>query len=320
VAETSTPLVTVAMPVRNGMPFLPAALRSVLEQTYTNLDVLVIDDGSTDGTAGFLSRVEDPRLRVITTEGRGLVPALNLALASARGTFVARQDADDLSLPERIATQVAQLTAHRALALVACVADFIDEYGRPVTTAQAGERLRLQREAVLPQRLRELLPLTCCIVHGSVMARTDVLVAAGGYRESQGSAEDYDLWLRLLASHELAMLPDVLYRHRIHSSQVSERFRYERLRGTLRTKLEHLRAIAPQLPRPARTAIVGAGLGARIYAELCKEYDLALVEPTAQDEVDLTILANYADEQGRIRPIEPRGGWTTHGNFLVKAS
>ena len=308
------------MPVRNGMPFLPAALRSVLEQTFANLDVLVIDDGSTDGTATFLSRVEDSRLRVITTEGRGLVAALNLAIASARGTLVARQDADDLSLPERIATQVAHLTDHRDLALVACVADFIDECGRPVTTPQTSERLRLQREAVLPQRLRELLPLTCCIVHGSVMARTDVLIAAEGYRESHGSAEDYDLWLRLLAGHELAMMPDVLYRHRIHSSQVSERFKHERLRGTLRTKLEHLRSVAPQLPRPARTAIVGAGLGAGMYAELCSEYDLALVQSSTQDDVDLTIVANYADEQGRIRPIEPRGGWTTYGNFLVKAS
>jgi GT2 family glycosyltransferase len=308
------------MPVRNGMPFLPAALRSILEQTYSNLDVLVIDDGSTDGTARFLSRVEDSRLRVITTEGRGLVAALNLAIASARGTLIARQDADDVSLPDRIAMQVDCLMARPGVALVACVADFIDGSGRAVLTPQTAERLRLQREAVDPQRLRELLPLTCCIVHGSVMARPNVLRAANGYRESHGAAEDYDLWLRLLRGHELVMLPQALYRHRIHDRQVSEVFRYERLRGTLRTKLDHLRVAAPQLPRPARTAILGAGLGARMYAELCAEYELALVDSSEPDDVDLTILANYADEQGRLRPIEPRGGWIAHGNFLVRAS
>jgi glycosyltransferase involved in cell wall biosynthesis len=318
-ADSSTPLVTVAMPVRNGMPFLPSALRSVLEQTYTNLDVLVIDDGSTDGTASFLSRVRDSRLRVITTEGRGLVAALNLAIGAARGTLIARQDADDLSLPQRIATQVEYLAAHLRVSLAACVADFIDERGRRATTVQAAERLRLQREAVEPQRLRELLPLTCCIVHGSVMARTHVL-AANGYRDSHPSAEDYDLWLRLLPRHDLAMVPGVLYRHRLHDGQVSERRRDEQLRGTLRSKLEHLRVVAPHLPRPARTAVVGAGVGARMYAELSREYDLSLVESAASDDLDLTIVADYADEFGRIHSIEPRGGWIAHGNFLVRAS
>lgn len=313
------PLVSIAMPVRNGMPFLPAALESLLAQTHRELDILVVDDGSTDDSPRYVSSLRDSRVRVLPNDGRGLVAALNTAIAEAHGELVARHDADDLSTPDRIARQVQYLREHPDVDVVACAAEFIDAASQRVVTPQTDERRRLQREAARPGRLRQLLPLTCCVVHGAVMARRHALAAVGGYRESHGSAEDYDLWLRLLDRHTLAMLPEVLYAHRLHDGQVSERLRTERLLGTLRTKLDHLRAAAPRLPRPARTVIAGDGVGARMYASLGDAYDLTVVAPDADDDaVDLTIVANYTDADGRLLDIEAGPGWSAYGNFLVR--
>src|SRR3979490_879766 len=101
------------MPVRNGAAHLQSAVDSILAQTFTDFEFLIIDDGSTDATAEILRSLRDPRVRVVThPQNRGLVPTLNEGLQLARGEFVARQDHDDLSYPDRLAKQVAHLRAH----------------------------------------------------------------------------------------------------------------------------------------------------------------------------------------------------------------
>jgi glycosyltransferase involved in cell wall biosynthesis len=311
------PLVSVAMPIRDGMPFLPSALESILGQSYAALDVIVVDDGSNDGTAGYLEAIRDPRVRIVRSEGRGLVAALNLAIAEARGELIARQDADDLSAPDRLARQVSFLRRHADIDVVACRTEFIDAAGDHVRTPQVAERRRLQREATDPERLRRLLPLTCCVVHGSVMARRKTLLAAGGYRDTRRWAEDYDLWLRLLPRHRFAMLDEALYAHRLHDRQVSDTHRLGQLESTLRAKLDHLRAVTPGLPRRARVAIDGTGTGARLYAGLCADYGLVLVDGT-DDDLDLRIIAGYTDGGGRHLAINAPPGWSACGNFLVR--
>ena len=315
--DSSMPLVTVAMPVRNAMPYLPAALDSILHQTYRRLDVLVIDDGSTDDSAAFLAQVRDERLRVRTTGGRGLVAALNLALDDARGELFARQDGDDISMPDRIEKQVRFLGEHHDVGVVACRAEYIDADSRPVFSAQTNERRRLQHEATRPGRLHALLPLTCCLVHGSIVARRRTLEEAGGYREARRAAEDYDLWLRLLPRHRFAMIDEALYFHRLHAGQVSGRYRDEQLESTLRAKLDHLRAVAPNLPSPARTVIVGAGEGASRYAELCRDYALTPVND-GDASADLILVADLTDPGGRVQDVEPPAGWRACGNFLIR--
>lgn len=323
------------MPVRNGFPYLPAALGSLRAQTYEDLEILVIDDGSTDETASFIRGVADRRVRLLDSQGAGIVAALNLGLINATGEFVARQDADDLSHPERFGRQVALLQAHPDIDVVACRADFIDADGRPAETPWTRDVRRWHERAANPDELRRLLPLTCCIVHGSVMARRRVLIEAGGYRPEFEWAEDYELWLRLLHDHRFARVPERLYVHRIHADRVSDRRRDQQLRRTLRAKLEYLRRAHPSLPTPARAAIVGNGRGAAMYRELMPSVGIA---ESASGYVDVVIQTNVGglyeaalsasakasagSRQSASRHDATRGGGegcvTYDGNFLVR--
>ncbi|MFD1958687.1 glycosyltransferase family 2 protein [Novosphingobium panipatense] len=114
------PRVSVLLPCYNGAAYLEEAVRSILLQTFADFELIVVDDGSTDATADILARMgrRDPRLRVVRQPNGGIVAALNTAIAHARGEYIARMDADDVSFPERFAFQVAWLDAHPATVLV----------------------------------------------------------------------------------------------------------------------------------------------------------------------------------------------------------
>ncbi len=214
--------VSVVLPVRNGEAFLAEAIESVLAQTLGDLELIVVDDGSTDESAEIANRF--PRVTVLRQEPLGLVAALNHGIAQSSAPYVARMDADDIALPERLERQVAFLAANPRAGLVACGVEVID-----------GETMLLPGEdAALRRRLLLRNPFT----HGSVIIRRAALDAAGGYRPDYGANEDYDLWRRLARSWELAALPEVLYRYRRHGQattatdpgRVAER---ERLRDEL---------------------------------------------------------------------------------------
>jgi glycosyltransferase involved in cell wall biosynthesis len=205
--------VSVVLPVRDGEPFLREALESVLRQTHADLEIVVVDDGSTDGTAETLAAVRDPRLRVFRQPADGLVSALRRGLAESRGALVARMDADDVAEPRRIERQVELLDRRPRVGMAATWVAVIDERGR-----------ELRRE-VLPSDDRDLsrrLLLRNPFQHGSVVVRREALEAAGGYRDDYGANEDYDLWRRIAASWELACVPEVLYRYRVHSGAVTQ--------------------------------------------------------------------------------------------------
>jgi hypothetical protein len=327
------------MPVRNGLPYLEKALASLSAQTLGDFEIIALDDGSTDGTAEVLASWPDARLRVIPTGGIGFSPSLQIGLSAAQAPLVARQDADDVSLPERLARQVAFLEEHRDVDLVGCNAEYIDARDQVFENDWVRTIRTQQDPAVTPEQIRELMPLTCCITHGSVMARKDVLRAAGGYRAEMAPAEDYDLWLRLLPHAELTKLPDRLYQYRVHGTQWSTDTKDHQIRHTLIAKLTYLRRLAPRLPESARLGIVGSARGGRYYQAVAPACGFAAVptrptlEPTylsflARAEVrrwaleswdvlavtDFTALDAYTttfadtDERGLVRV----------GNFFVK--
>jgi GT2 family glycosyltransferase len=266
------PRVSVLLPVRNGMPWLREALASLAQQTFRDFEVLVMEDGSTDATLECLATWPDARLRVIPTGGAGIAAALTTGLDAARAPLVARQDADDLSMPDRLQAQVKYLDEHPDVGLVASRAEYIDERGAPVDNGWVRTVRRQQDVAVTPRDIQALMPLTCCLTHGSVMARAEVLCRAGGYRQEMAPAEDYDLWLRLLPTSRLAKLPERLYQYRIHDGQVSILARDEQIRRTIAAKLAHLRRSFPELPLRARLAILGGGRGDAYYRAVAPEY------------------------------------------------
>lgn len=273
------PRLSVLLPVRNGLPWLHDALDGLSRQTMADFEILALEDGSTDGTADLLASWPDGRLRVIATGGVGVAGALSIGLEQARAPLVARHDADDVSVAERFAMQVEYLANRTDIAVVASVADYIDAEGKPVDNDWVRAVRRQQDVALTPEQIRELMPLTCCITHGSVVARAGVLRAAGGYRQSTAPAEDYDLWLRLLPRTPIAKLPDRLYRYRVHEAQVSARANHHQLSQALAAKFRYLRRLCPQLPSPARLIVIGEGRGAAFYRALAATLGCEVVPP-----------------------------------------
>jgi glycosyltransferase involved in cell wall biosynthesis len=206
-APVDTPTVSVVLSAHNDEPFLAECLDSVLAQNGVSFEVIAIDDGSTDGSAALLNAyaARDTRLRVVHQRNAGLTRALIRGCAMARGRFVARQDADDIAFPNRLARLAAELEAHPQVVLVASEAVMFGPRGEllsPWAAAGAG-----------PERD------TSC--HGTWMFRREAYEQVGGYRPDFRAAQDEDLRLRFETHGEVRVLPDVLYAFRIRGGSIS---------------------------------------------------------------------------------------------------
>lgn len=203
------PLVSLLLATRDGSRFLPEALRSIEAQTYRPIELIAVDDGSTDGTGALLAEfaATRPWVRVLRAGGVGPAAARALAFASSRGERIAIHDDDDVSAPERLARQVATLEARPAVGVLGSAALVIDAHG---------EVIGPYRVPVDPASIRRLLRRAPPFVHGSVMMRREAYEAAGGFRAPFRCAEDYDLWLRVPARFRFANLTEPLYRWRAH--------------------------------------------------------------------------------------------------------
>jgi glycosyltransferase involved in cell wall biosynthesis len=200
--------VTVLLPVYNGAATLEQALRSILLQSHSDLELLVIDDASTDDSATVIQRLarQDPRVvPVLHDHNAGLANTLNEGLERARHELVARMDQDDEALPDRLETQVAFLEARPRVAVVGS------------WVYHMGSERRYDRLVRLPVEHHDIaahLSRENCMYHPTVMVRRSVVLDAGGYRGGFKNAEDYDLWLRLARRTELANVAKPLLRYR----------------------------------------------------------------------------------------------------------
>ena len=209
------PTVSVLIPVYNGGAFLAKALRSVLAQTYADFECLVLDDGSTDGSAAVVESIarNDSRVRLVRRENRGLVSTLNELAQLAEGELIARMDADDVALPTRFQQQVAFLAAHPEVVCVGGGHWIIDEVDRTIAEVRhPTDDARIQALALRGHT-------TIC--HPAAMMRASALRAVGGYRAEFYPTEDLDLWLRLGEIGRLANLPEPVIRYRFHSGSIS---------------------------------------------------------------------------------------------------
>jgi glycosyltransferase involved in cell wall biosynthesis len=190
-----TPAVSVLLPVRDARRTLPACLRSLRGQTLRDHEVIAVDDGSADGSGELLEAFarRDPRLRVVRTPPRGLVAALNAALAHARGSLLARMDADDVAHPDRLALQAARLRADAATAILGCRVRLVG--GARGGNAGMRAYVRWLNGLIDHDAIARDLLVESPLAHPSVMMRATALRGLGGYREFDGP-EDYDLWLR----------------------------------------------------------------------------------------------------------------------------
>ena len=195
---------------------MAAAVESILGQTFGDFEFIIIDDGSTDGSTDILRQYAARDADHISEPAEyGVCAGMNEALAMARGEFVARMDADDVAMPDRFVSQVELMRSRPELVLVGGATELIDGAGRTL--------LRPPVETENQKLQAGLLDGNSGIGHPTAMLRRAAMIAAGGYDESMSPAEDLDLWLKLSEVGELANLPQVVLRYRIHDQSVSSR-------------------------------------------------------------------------------------------------
>jgi glycosyltransferase involved in cell wall biosynthesis len=256
-SPSEAPLVSVVIAAFNAAQHLGEALESVFAQTFRDFELVVVDDGSTDGTPDVLARFRsDPRLVVLShsTNG-GVAVALTTGCRQAQGRYIARLDADDVAHPDRLARQVAYLEERREVALLGSAAIFTDAAGR--------EFARYTYPAT-HKAIRERLETGSAFVHSAVTMRQDAFESVGGYRLSP-SGQDYDLWLRMVERFPAANLTDFLVRFRVHDSQLTaSRLREQALCSLVASAAARRRAAGETDPLTGVTFVgdaVAASLG-----------------------------------------------------------
>lgn len=209
------PLLSVVMPVKNGAAYLDTAIESILSQTFSDFELLIIDNGSADESLvkAVAFQRQDRRVRVMNRAQSGLSEALNFACNHAQASLIARMDADDFSLAYRFETQMAMFRHCPNLALLGTAIRCVDANGTSLF------------EMIWPRAsggLRDYLLLDCCICHPTVMFRKRAFDSLGGYRSAYKWGEDFDLFLRFSEKYDIDNSPEILLNYRLHDRQVSK--------------------------------------------------------------------------------------------------
>lgn len=210
------PKISILMPVYNAEKYIATAVESILEQTITDFEFIIINDGSTDGTLAILEAYaqKDLRIQLVTRENKGLVATLNEGLDLVTTPLIARMDADDISLPDRLEKQVAYLAGNSN-----CVA----LGGRTLIIDPEGDEMCVWNQLtsfdeIQAQHINTFLG--SAVAHPSMMYRTSVVNSIGGYRAECYPSEDLDLLLRLSSVGSIENLSDVILKYRVHAQSI----------------------------------------------------------------------------------------------------
>lgn len=210
------PRLTVLLTVYNAEKHLKAAIDSILAQTFSDFNLLIIDDGSTDSSRKIINSYsyKDSRITpLLYDKNKGFIAVLNEGLKQASTDIVARMDADDISQPQRLQKQYDFLSQHPDIAIVGSDVVVIDEENKIIGYEHLLEN---------PEAIKRALPVMCPFAHGAVMFRKSAVLAVGGYKETDFAVEDYELWGRLLHNHQGANITQPLFQWRVSKGGMSQ--------------------------------------------------------------------------------------------------
>lgn len=253
----SEPLVSVVMVVCNVDRFLAESIDSILGQTFTDFEFIIVDYGSTDSSKGIVTRYaeNDTRVRLHEIPLCGLGEARNAACSLARGQYIAMMDADDVALPERLQLEVDFMARHPNVGLLGGAVQWINVMGQPLYVGHVPTN---------DKQLRLSLDLHCPFWQPTVLLRKGAFTRSGGYREAFAPAEDYDLWLRVTEYVQCANLEQVVLKYRMHPHQVSLRKKKQQTLGILAAQRS---AAMRRAGQPDRFNLVGV-ITSKVLADL----------------------------------------------------
>ena len=212
------PKVSILMSVYNGSSYLQESIESILSQTFTDFEFIIIEDYSTDNSAEIITEYAEKDKRIViikNQENIGLTKSLNKGLKIARGEYIARQDADDISLPSRLQKETLLLEKHSEIGLVSCDLELIDSQGNSIG--------KYQRSCDPDLVNFYLLFYNRLAGHSQVMFRRQLAIELGGYDENRRYSQDYELWSRMMSVCKIGILPEYLLQQRRHSESISFR-------------------------------------------------------------------------------------------------
>jgi len=220
------------MPACNAGKYIAEAIRSVLDQSFKDFELLIVDDGSSDDTLDVIRQFKDPRIKVLCKEKEGISVALNAGLKKARGTYIARFDADDVCMPRRLERQVLFLDGHPAYLVVGSDAEYISENGEHL--------FNFCCKGYTHREIIGNLYRHCPVIHSAAMYRKEAILRVGGYSLHAHNFEDHLLWVQLLKTGKCCNIPEPLIKVRInpHSVTIDERWRGRRFRRLKQQVLE----------------------------------------------------------------------------------
>ncbi|MNO28193.1 putative glycosyltransferase EpsE [compost metagenome] len=223
------PKISVLMPVYNNEAYLDSAIESILDQSFSDFEFIIINDGSTDKSGDIIARYSDPRIkRIDNTVNCGVTESLNKGLQLAVGEFIARMDSDDFSHPNRFSRQLSYMESHPNVGV--CGSN---------VQVMGSEEVWYQPEQ--PDEVKCRLLFNCCLAHPSVMLRREILVNHSlQYDAYYNYAEDYQLWTQLSHVTKLSNVPEVLLYYRLHDAQISKSYTTDQVEQAQRIKYEQL--------------------------------------------------------------------------------
>ena len=264
------PEISAVLPVYNGEAYVREAVESILTQTFTDFELIIINDGSTDGSGAILRELAagDPRIVLVERANGGLVSALNEGIERARADLIARMDADDVAMPDRFARQLARMLGEPDLGVLGSFIRIMDKAGRTI---------RLGDYPVSVAEAARFMEHGCPVAHPTVMMRREAVLKAGGYRKLFSHCEDYDLWLRISElGYGIANLPQPLLNYRMHGANVSAVHRNTQELGTMVALLAHRARVAGLADPTAGAEKLHAGLIETVLAHLRQDVEAAL--------------------------------------------